>query len=1425
MFEPLINQTNNTFTYTFTQEIETGVNDMLAAGDKFGQSMYVDPANSLILVGAPGTNSSAGKVYTFANPTSTSTWVLTRQEQAKVDIKSINRSFIYNKATNNIIATIDIVDPAKGKILTSVDSDIDYKLKFDPAVYNAGTVDTREDYHWGPDQVGRIWWNLDAVRYIDYEQDALIYRLNHWGNTFPGSSIDVYEWVESTVLPSEFVAAGGSGIPLHADDSAYSTYGYVDQAGNVRLKYYFWVSNRDEANTFANKQNSVNAIVSSIENPQNQNVPYVTVLRDDTVALYNVKNLLVGQNSVLHLSSQSSNAGLIHTEYALVQEKSAGSQIPTTILSKLVDSLAGADAAGNPVPDPTLPPSQRYGIEVRVQKDRPGSAQTIFVNRELALENYLALVNEKLLAYPVTQRKVLTTLNSGELAPGSRSGEYRADLIVGSIAERDYINPALLTVGDNILVTDDITHLGKWAIYTFAGVDTNNVPQYTLVRVQNYKTDLYWSYADWYDVNFDPSTTINITVANNLEFGKLILQADTYIKVLNAGNDKFAIYYINSALERVTVGLEAGTIQIKSGTIPSKELRQILLSMQSEIFVDDLAQDFNEIFFAMIKFALTEQKNIDWAFKTSFISATQFIRKLEQFPSYISDNQDFYQTYINEVKPYRTILREFNINYQRNDQFSGDITDFDLAPYWDSNINVYRSPSGEQSYDAGLLNNQVYRDWKNNYTYSVTDVTVGMGGSGYILPPKIIITDGGGTGANAVAQVNEFGNVTAITVVDPGSGYTSTPTIVINGTGSGAVATAVLRNVFDGNDSGHNVVRSIKTNIKFDRVTYDWKKYTTATDDIGNSYSATTGLTSANAAIMWDEVTAGQIIAPYTILNMNDTLWQMIDTVHTVSENLDFPINDVVRINSANLNTANDRIVAYRGNIDLSATALGIDYPGVIVDGSNYFAYDTVTAWTPGLSVVAGTEVSYNSNIYIVTGNISGAEFTDPAVQANVTLVDAAKIDAIIQSRFADNLGIDAGNIYVDGGKYVDTFSSHAPEELIPGRVYDSLNLQVFGNVTPDTNDYAFRLFDNMNQQHKFYRISNANTTTLVEDLLITDSQIVVDDATRLPNPNRAIGVPGEVFINGEKIIYYRNYSQETVTPWTSNTVIADDSVTSFDGQYYLTNGNVFAINVEWSPNTVFAANSYIFYSGNSYQITGNVNAPLFSDIEANTALIYNNENSGFASVSSRVALIGNTVSVLAQIRRAVDGTAPNSNTEGALIHAAGTRVVDTSALQTITGATVANANVVSGTMLNVTSNVSLKLNLTGAVTANVGDFLLQKELATTVANLRVLGNVVNSATIAAVLVDGDITTTTANTVSIVNWRTGATTITSAGILSNTTLGQVDSDGNVTFTTDTVVTQSNIWYGNITDYYYGGNLLTSTTAQATFLTSSPGYVP
>lgn len=61
----------------------------------------------------------------------------------------------------------------------------------------------------------------------------------------------------------------------------------------------------------------------------------------------------------------------------------------------------------------------------------------------------------------------------------------------------------------------------------------------------------------------------------------------------------------------------------------------------------------------------------------------------------------------------------------------------------------------------------------------VTSYTVTLGGSGYVSPPSVTITGGGGSGATAIANVSG-GVVTSVTPGSAGSGYTSAPTVTLS---------------------------------------------------------------------------------------------------------------------------------------------------------------------------------------------------------------------------------------------------------------------------------------------------------------------------------------------------------------------------------------------------------------------------------------------------------------------------------------------------------------------------------------------------------------------------------------------------------------------------------------------------------------------
>lgn len=85
----------------------------------------------------------------------------------------------------------------------------------DPAKYNQTTqILDNPNYDvlkpWGPKEVGKVWWDNFQLDYVPY-YDPTVYpdlesRLSKWGSLAEYSTMNVYEWVESDVPPSEYNA-------------------------------------------------------------------------------------------------------------------------------------------------------------------------------------------------------------------------------------------------------------------------------------------------------------------------------------------------------------------------------------------------------------------------------------------------------------------------------------------------------------------------------------------------------------------------------------------------------------------------------------------------------------------------------------------------------------------------------------------------------------------------------------------------------------------------------------------------------------------------------------------------------------------------------------------------------------------------------------------------------------------------------------------------------------------------------------------------------------------------------------------------------------------------------------------------------------------------------------------------------------------
>ena len=1344
--------------YSYCQQLNTGD---LNTGDQFGYA--IDIVGNQILVTAPSddtTLTDAGTVYLFKNPQSTRGWKLIRWQQDKVDIDSINRLYLYNKLTNTILTNLEFIDPAKGKILGSAEQDITYKTAYDPAYYNRGTgveYNISDNLYWTLEHVGEVWWNLDQVRYIDYEQSTTTYRSINWGNMFPGSTIEVCEWVESDVPPAQYTVSDETGSPKYTN-GPYVELTFVDPVTNIiTSKYYFWVKNKSSVNPNDPKRNiPITSIQSLIENPKAQGIPYAAIIQSNAIVVYNIGNYLSAQDIILHVDYELlRNDSIIHSEYELLQAKNLNSYIPNKISAKLIDSLSGIDPTGSTVPDPILSVADSLGVGFRPR-------QSMFIDRLKALGDLVDYVNRVLITKPIARQYNLAQLRLQEDEPNFKLGEY--DIRIDTEVDLAYIDTTNLSAGYNVLVTQDTTQDNLWVLYTL----TSN-KAWVISRVQSYKTDLYWEYVDWYATGFDENEKVEYVVDTLVEALKLPVTTgdEILVRVSNSADGGWNLLTVLPNGEYSVVGIQNGTIQLKPSLSdfantelgfgnqgfssnrydqnPNIEIRNIVNALKDDIFVDELQGEFNKLFFVMVNYIFNEQKYVDWIFKTSFISVTHQLRALDQYPNYVKDNQTYYLDYINEVKPYATKVREYLINYNGSDTFEGSVTDFDLPAYYDSDTKMFRSPSGEQVakdsqlWATGYLNetliNQDYVQWYENRNHKISSILLETPGSGYTTEPIVTIVGKGGNIVPATARaIIDFdtGTVTSIELLTSGSGYSDTPTVIINGScDTPATAYAVLYN---------NQVRTFDTTLKFDRIT-----------------DLTYGI---NGTIV-QEWTANTLFAANTIVSYDGVGYRVLSTFTTGST---FISNDYEVVRASDFNNANDRIMAYYNPTnampakDLRQLLKGIEYPGVQVTGLGFNQQPGFSgSATIELSANAAVAVSagdvigqYNSNAAItVTESSSGSVITGvlitnddfrtdgtvlqlnsaniAATATSVTYVSSATPNAfddmafddieydedgnpvigladvdtnIISSYLDTQLGLRPEDINVDGGAYVDTYSSHAPEELVPGRIFDTLDMKIYTNVSGGV--LGYRMFVNMFEETSFLRIADAFTTTLAQELNYTDTEIVVNDVSVLSVPNPSARLPGVVFIGTERITYYT---------------------------------------VDTMTNT------------------------------------------------------------LGQIRRGTQGTSCPAK------HLAGTQAIDGGLDQIIPGVALGNTTISSDTTYSVTNTVPYKLTVSEAISANIGDIILQ---TSTGANVTVLS--ANNSSITTLLVKYNSSADFAlGNITLGNISVGGTFLDNVYPVSSTIAGYgLNETGTVEIAEQHLVSGTT---GNILAKLHGdsiGNVLTTT---------------
>jgi len=679
-------------------------------------------------------NSIPDNTVTIYNNTNLSHgWTVSTSQELPIDSTSISRAWIYDSVTNIKLTDLEIVDLVAGIIPGKISQNLDYISDIDPALYNIplwtpGTIYNINDrvvygnnlYQalyagksgsifnsalwtliknnpefvnlgnelWGNNQVGKTWFKTKNLKTIDAQLGNLKERAANWNQWLPNSTIEVYEWVNSSSSPTNYINNDNNGYVLD-NNCPYTFNSYTGMYG-------FWVYGKTTIGSIHNM--SCNQLITALQDIPNSGIPMITALDTNAVAVWNINQFISSNTVVLHIDYVLESANnQLHNEFALIGNDGTKSWYKTPIYSKFIDSLSGVSILNQLIPDITLPYSQQTGILSKPQ-------QSIFVNRITALDIYYSVINSQLANLAIATSSIVSSLSAVDPIPTTGFNQ--------TITNRDILNQ--LNINDYpenyriLLLQDDTLKSNYWSIVSATS------GKWVISSHQLYNLSTDWKYTDWSSSAY-ANTTPTYTLSSIGDLPEINYSVGDIIQLNDNGSGNIAIYMAtkNDIDANIT---ELDPIYIQNGTIqflpdlydfitskigfdsapfdsayfdndPYIDIRLITEILNNVILIgnSDLTTAADNAFYAVIQYIIHENKNLDWLFKTSFISVDYNNRDLSVQGNFEPDNQTTIEDFIAETAPYHTRVREFHDIYTAKDYANIGLIDFDLPAQYDGN--------------------------------------------------------------------------------------------------------------------------------------------------------------------------------------------------------------------------------------------------------------------------------------------------------------------------------------------------------------------------------------------------------------------------------------------------------------------------------------------------------------------------------------------------------------------------------------------------------------------------------------------------------------------------------------------------------------------------------------------------------------------
>lgn len=581
--------------------------------------------------------------------------LVNRTKTERVTNDKIESVIIYNGDTQSTMVELEVFDPLRGIIPGVTDKELDIKSAVDFAVYNQTTDihhDTDEHNAWGEYEVGRTWWDMSKVKYYDYEQSDQQYRAKMWGRQFPTSSIDVYEWTKSTVTPEEWKDAVAAGTEIYGTIASGDAYSVYDEALNEDLYYYvehdewndtlekydvvyyYWVKNKTTSSE--NRALSVKAIADIINDPTTQGIAWCAAIDANAMIVNNIKYTVNDINSVLQVTMKPSGAA--HNNWMAIRE--GVDLIPEYWYIGMRDNLTEVQkSTGLRLPNMNLHEYNRYGDDRALEFNGKTYSQSWFKNPWNARRETIIAINNMLRNMNLIQ---------------DLDGKWDRTLSQSIVVDTEY---------DGV---DEIE---------------TTIP---------YKLDMtsVWEYSDYISISRSRNalTQPSIDVSSYDELNAIDPSEHSLVRVVIEGSitklDKSEIFeYDDSLLEWNLVEKKNGTIQFNDfvynknlfngwdgdngwdgywDTNPADYMEYIIYACRHDLFIEEHTDNFNKLFFAVVKYAASEHEQLDWMYKTTYVHMnidTVIRTGSDQARKYTRSAASEINGYINTVKPFHTKIK------------------------------------------------------------------------------------------------------------------------------------------------------------------------------------------------------------------------------------------------------------------------------------------------------------------------------------------------------------------------------------------------------------------------------------------------------------------------------------------------------------------------------------------------------------------------------------------------------------------------------------------------------------------------------------------------------------------------------------------------------------------------------------------------